>query len=62
MLTISVPGTVNMAIVPVVGLVLDVGRVYGNTTSLFFRGFINFGIPGELGPTLAGKDLGNCGS
>ena len=44
---------------PVVGLVLDVGRVNSNTTSLFFRGLINFGVAGELGTTLAGKDLGD---
>ena len=48
-----------MAIMPVVGLVLDVGRVNGDTTGLFFRGLVNFGIVSELGTTLAGKDLGD---
>jgi len=51
-----------VAIVPVVGLVFDVGRVDGNSTSLFFRSFVNFGIAGELGTSLAGKDLGDCSS
>jgi len=46
-----------MAIVPVAGLVLDVGRVDGDTASLFFRSLVNLGIACELGTTLAGKDL-----
>ena len=52
--------TVNVAIVPAVGLVFDVGGVNCNTTSLFFWSLINFGIAGELGTTFAGKDLGYC--
>lgn len=60
MLTISVSRTVNVAIVPVVGLVLDVGRVNCDTTSFFFRGFIDFCIAGELGTTSAGKNFGDC--
>ena len=54
--------TVNVAIVPVVGLVFDVGGVDCNTTSLFFRSLIDFGIAGEFGTTFAGKDLGDCSS
>ena len=50
-----------MAIVPVIGLVLDVSGVDSDTTSLLFRSLVNFGVAGELGTTLAGKDLGDCG-
>lgn len=60
MLTISVPRAVNMAIVPVISLVFDVGRIDCNATSFFLRSLVNFGVTGELGATLAGKDLGDC--
>ena len=60
-LTISMSRAVYVAIVPVAGLVLDVGGVNSDTTSLFFRGLIDFGVTGELGTTFAGKDLGDCG-
>jgi len=59
--TIGVSGTVDMAIVPVVGLVLDVSGVDSDTASLFFRSLVDFGVADELGTTLAGKDLGDCG-
>ena len=62
MLTIGMSRTVNVTIVPAVGLVFYVGRVNCNTAGLFFWSLINFGIAGELGTTLAGKDLGDCSS
>ena len=55
-------GAVDVAIMPVTGLVLDVGRVNGDTTSLFLRSLVNFGVAGELGTTFAGKDLGDRSS
>jgi len=61
-LTISVSRTVNVAIVPAVGLVFYVGGVNCNTTSLLLRCLINFRIAGELGTTFAGKDFGDCSS
>jgi hypothetical protein len=51
-----------VAVVPVVGLVLDVSRVNGDTTSLLFWGLVNLCVAGELCTTLAGKDLGDCSS
>jgi len=59
--TIGESGTVDVAIVPVLGLVLDVSGVDSDTTSLFFRNLVDFGAAGELGTTIAGKDLGDCG-
>jgi hypothetical protein len=52
--------TVDMTIVPIIGLVLDVGRVDGNSTGLFFRGLVDFSVVREFGTTLASKDLGDC--
>ena len=43
------------------GLVLDVGRVNGDTASLLFRGLVNLVVVGELGTASLGKDLGNGG-
>ena len=58
-LTISVSGTVDVAVVPVVGLVLDVSRVDGDTTGLLLRCLVDLTVVGELGGTLGGEDLGD---
>lgn len=60
--TISMTGTVNMAIVPVVGLVLDVGRVDGDTASLLLGRLVNAGVVGERCSTLGRQNLRNGGS
>ena len=60
--TIGVSRTVNMAIVPVVGLILNVGRVDCDTASLFFRSLVDFCIAGEFCTTSAGENLGDCSS
>jgi hypothetical protein len=60
--TVGMSRAVNVAVVSVVGLVLDVGRVNGDTSGLFFRCLVDFGIVGELGTALARKDLRDCGS
>lgn len=51
--------TVNVAVVPRIGLVLDVSRVDGDTTSLFFRRLINLSIVRELGTTTLSEHFGN---
>ena len=59
MLTIGVSGTVNVTVVPVVGLVLDVSRVDGDTASTLLRRFVNISVVGELRAALLSKDLGD---
>ena len=59
--TIGESGTVDVAIVPVLGLVLDVSGADSNTTSPFPRNLVGFGVASGLGTILAGKDLGDCG-
>lgn len=51
-----------MTIVPIVGLIFDVGRVNGDATGLFFRSLVDFSVVSELGTTLSSKDLGDGGS
>jgi hypothetical protein len=51
---------IDVTIVTVLGGVLDVGRVNGNTTSLFFWSIINGGVVTECRETRFCKDLGNC--
>ncbi len=48
-----------MAIVALLGLILDVRRVNGDTTSLLLRGSVNGGVVTELGATSLGEDLGD---
>ena len=60
--TISMSRTVDMAIVPILRLVLNMSRVNGDATSLLFRSLVYLSVVGEFGTTLAGKDLGDrCG-
>lgn len=61
-LTISVSGTVNVAVVTRVRLVLDVCGVDGDTTSLLLGCTVNLRVVREGGTTLAGQNLGNSRS
>ena len=60
--TVSVSGTVNVTVVSVVGLVLDVCGVDGDTTGLLLRRFVNLRIVGELSRALLSEDPGNGSS
>lgn len=51
-----------MAIMPVVGLVLDMGRVDGDTTSPLLRRFVDICVVRELCTTTLCKHFGNSGS
>jgi hypothetical protein len=50
---------VDMAVVAILGLVLHMGRVNGDTTSLLLRRLINLCIVDELASSLCSKDFGN---
>jgi hypothetical protein len=50
---------VNMTVMTRVGFIFDVGGVDRDTTSLFFRRLVNFGVVRELGTSLVRKDLGD---
>ena len=60
--TVGVTRTVNVAVVPVVGLVLDVCRVDSDTTGLLLWRLVDAGIVGERSTTLRGENLGNGSS
>ena len=62
MLTVSVSRTVDVAIVPVVRLVLDVCRVDGDTTSTLFGGFVNVLVVREACTSTLRENLGDSGS
>ena len=55
--TVGVTRTVNVTVVPVVGLVLDMGRVDGDTASLLLGRLVNAGIVGERSATLGRENL-----
>lgn len=50
-----------MAVVPVVGLIFDVGRVNGDTTSPLLRRFVDICVVGELRTTTLCEHLGDSG-
>lgn len=50
---------VDMAIVAIWSLILDMGRVNGDTTSLFLRRLINLCIVDELASSLCSEDFCN---
>jgi len=54
---VSVPRAVDVSVVTLFGLVLHVGGVNRNTTSLLFRGAINAGITDVFRHTLHRKDV-----
>ena len=54
--------TVNVAVVAVLGLVLDVCCVNGDTTSTLFRSLVNIAVVGELGASSLCENLGDGGS
>ena len=54
--------TINVTVVTLVGSVLDVRRVNGNTTSLLFGSVINGLVITELGTTALSEDLGDGSS
>lgn len=58
-LTVSVSGTVDVTVVPVLGLILDVRRVDSDTTSTFLRGLVNVSVVGELSASTLGEDFGD---
>ena len=60
--TVSVTGTVNVAIVTAITLVLDVRGVDGNTASLLLRCLVDLGVVGEARGTLLGENLGDSSS
>ncbi len=53
---------VNMTIVTRVGFILDVGGVDRDTTGLFFRRLVDFGVIRKLGAALVGENLSDSGS
>lgn len=55
-------GTVNVAVVAVVGLIFDMGRVDGDTTGLLFWSFVDLAVVGELGTTRGRQHLGDSSS
>lgn len=56
---ISVPGAVNVAVVPCVALVFDMTGVDSDTTSFLFWRLVNIGVVGELGAAALRKNLGD---
>ena len=48
-----------MTVMTRVGFIFDVGRIDCDTTSLFFRRLVNFGIIRKLSTSFVGKDLGD---
>jgi hypothetical protein len=54
-------GAVNMTIVARVGFILDVSGIDRDTTGLFFRRLVDFGVICELGATAVGENLSDGG-
>lgn len=52
-------GTVNVTVMAGSGLILDVSRVDGNTTSFLFRRLVDLVVVGELGTTLGRQNFGD---
>lgn len=59
--TVSVPGAVNVTVMPCRGLVLDVRRVDGDTTSFLLRSPVNLAVVGKLRSTGICKHFGDGG-
>ena len=59
--TISVSRAIDVSIVAIGGLILDMGRVDGDTASLLLGSLVNLAVVGEFGGTAHGKDPGNGG-
>lgn len=53
---------VNVTVMPVVGLVLDVGRVDGDTTGTLFGSLVDVAVVGELSASSLCENLCNGGS
>lgn len=51
-----------MAIVPIIGLILNVCRVNGDTTSTLFRRLVDLVVVGELGTSAFSQNLGDSSS
>lgn len=60
-LTIGVTRAVDVAIVPIRGLVLHVSRVDGDATSSLLGSLVNVRIVSEFGTSCFGENLGDCG-
>ena len=56
---VGVPRAVDVGIMPLLGLVLDVGRVDGDAASPFLRGGVDGGVGHVLGQALHRKDVGD---
>jgi hypothetical protein len=61
-LTISVPWTINVTIVPCICFILNVRGVNGDTASFLFGSLVNRSIVGELRAPMFRKNLGNGSS
>src|SRR6185295_3595963 len=59
---VCVAWAVDVRIVALVGLILDVGGVDGNTASFFFRGIIDLVITSSFCLACLGKNCGDCRS
>lgn len=57
--TISVSRTVNVAVVPLLTLILDMRRVDSDTTGLLFGRLVDLLVVCEFGTTALGKNLGD---
>lgn len=51
-----------MAIVPIIGLILNVSRVDSDTTSALFWRFVDVAVVSELGPTALCQNPGDSSS